>query len=120
MAVLLTIPQQFRQDTFTSAQVTAPSDPQPLGTMLQLRGDVAVANVTDPANTMAFSLWVFDEPVGAFRFDGGITWQGNAGGFQPQFAIPYADIQGKTVRFEWSIPVRIRIGGVIETVAADA
>lgn len=121
MAILMTFAEQNRGP----GRVTTPSAAVPVNAdaLLRVRATMSQALLDDPATQCTLGLERLISP-GVWQMDVSIPFQGGpdqgrfGGATQPpSFNMNLAEFQGQTLRVFLDLPARIRVGGVIETIA---
>ena len=105
-----------RQGTHISSSFDVPNGTT--GTV-KFIADIAPNDLTDPGNTLTFSIEQFDPGNGTWGVIAGFTWQGGPPtkfGGQPGMSFNLDQVAGRTVRISLSIPVRMSIGAIIEVI----
>ena len=109
MPALASLNRTFRDGTSISATATVPTNVA--DQIITLTGDLSDTDLIDPALSFRFSLWVFDAAQSEWRHSVGASWVGHPTNTErPSFTIAGASVACKQVRFELSVPVRMRVG----------
>ena len=112
MPALSSLNRTFRDGTSISSTATVPLDVA--DQVITLTADLSDADFVNPSLSFRFSLWVFDAAQGEWRHSVGASWVGDPSNIdRPSFTIAGASVAGKQVRFELSVPVRMRLGATL-------
>lgn len=119
--VLRELPQQQRQGVFQTPSWDVPADAA--GT-LQITAQINTADYDDPLNSLRMTIYRLDASQGVWRLVVGGTWVGGhvedpelGTNPQPSIGTNLEHLRGQTIRGEADIPLRMRIGFRVESVA---
>lgn len=112
------IPTSQRQGSFTSTSYTVPVDATGY---VRVRADMASAEYENTANSLVIRMYVLGGD-NVWRVSMGVKWIGGrmedpelGVNPMPSISTNLVEFRGKTVRLEMEVPVRMRVGAVIET-----
>jgi hypothetical protein len=117
MATILTLPQQMRQETTQSGSYQAPAN---MVGLLSLRPVIDDNDVNDPQTAFWFRLYLLDTESQTWKLFREARFQGAAGlttspGWEGiEFSFPAEQVSGRTVRAELDVPVRRKIGLIVD------